>query len=55
MKNLIKASKFIDPLFIYIVLIYGLSQIYQWLFQEESIWQKFWERIQDFLGKKKFN
>jgi hypothetical protein len=51
MKNCLKVFKYIDPLFLYIVVIYGLSQIYQWLYDVESVWQTFWEKIQDLLGK----
>lgn len=51
MKNLFKVFRFIDPLFIYIVVIYCLSQIYQWLFGVESVWQAFWDEIQEILGK----
>jgi hypothetical protein len=51
MKNFLKVFKYIDPLFLYIVVIYGLSQIYQWLYDVESVWQTFWEKIMDLLGK----
>lgn len=50
-KKLLKVFKFIDPLLIYIVVIYGLSQIYQWLYDVESVWQTFWEKVLDLLGK----
>lgn len=41
---------FIDPLLIYIVAIYGLSRLYQYVFDVESVWQAFWERVQEVLG-----
>lgn len=51
MKNFKKVFKFIDPLLIYILVVYGLSQFYQWMFEVESVWQTIWERIQKVLGK----
>lgn len=52
MKSFMKVFKFIDPLLIYILVVYGLSQVYQRIFEVESVWQTFWERIQKVLGKK---
>ena len=51
MKKLLKVFDFIDPLLIYIVVIYGLSQIYQWMYDVGSVWQTFWEKVLDLLGK----
>lgn len=42
---------FIDPLLLYIVLTYGLSKIYQYVFDVESVWQTFWDRLQEVLGE----
>ena len=50
-KKLTKVLDFIDPLFIYIVGIYGLSQVYQRIYGVESVWQNFWDRIQEVLGE----
>lgn len=41
---------FIDPLLIYIVATYALSRLYQYVFEVESVWQTFWERLQGLLG-----
>lgn len=49
-KNLTKVFNYIDPLLIYIVLIYGISQVYQYIFDVESVWQTFWGRLQKALG-----
>lgn len=50
-KNLAKALVHLDPLFIYIVAAYGLGRVYQHVYDVESVWQTFWNRIQEALGK----
>lgn len=51
-KSLTKVLSFIDPLLIYIVVIYGASQVYQRVFDVESVWQTFWGSLQEALGNK---
>jgi len=53
-KNLIKIFNFIDPLFLYIVAIYGLSRIYQYVFDVNSVWQTFWDKTLEALGDNPF-
>lgn len=41
----------IDPLFMYIPLVYYLSKVYQWLDGDTiSVWQALWNRIQLIFG-----
>lgn len=49
-KNLLSC---LDPLFYYIVAIYGLSRVYQYVYDIESVWQTSWEQIQEILGERK--
>lgn len=51
-KSFIKVFNHVDPLFIYIVVIYGISKVYQFVFDVESVWQTFWGRLQETLGNK---
>lgn len=51
-KSLKRVLSFIDPLFGYIVVVYGLSRAYQRFYDVESVWQTFWDRLQGFMGKK---
>lgn len=50
-KTIIEVLQLIDPLFLNIVVVYGLSQVYQFTFGVDSVWQTFWDRIQDALGE----
>lgn len=50
-KSLAKALVHLDPLFIYIVMAYGLGRVYQYVYDVESVWQTFWNRLQEALGK----
>ncbi|CRL03989.1 CLUMA_CG017108, isoform A [Clunio marinus] len=47
--------KFCDPLFFYIIAIYGISKVYQYGYKTESVWQILWDRIQELLGDNPFN
>ena len=46
-----KVIAYIDPLFFYIVIAYGLGRIYQFVYNRDSVWQAFWDQIQLYLGK----
>lgn len=50
-KSLKNIFNFIDPLLIYIAVIYGLSRVYQSVFEVGSVWQIFWEKILATLGR----
>lgn len=45
-----KIFNHIDPLFLYIIIAYGISQLYQFVYREESVWQAFWDKIRLRLG-----
>lgn len=45
----------VDPLLLYITAAYLLGRVYQLIFNEKSVWQAAWEKIQDLLGKKLIN
>lgn len=55
LKKLLKVLNFLDPLLIYVALIYGLSKVYESIFQVESVWQGFWDKLQALLGEFFFN
>jgi fatty acid hydroxylase domain-containing protein 2 len=42
--------KFVDPLLIYIVAAYGVSEVCEFFFQVDSVWQSLWSTIQETLG-----
>ena len=46
-----KVFGFLDPLFFYIVIAYGLGRVYQFMFNTESVWQTLWKNIQLTFGK----
>lgn len=45
-----KIFNHVDPLFLYIIIAYGISQVYQFVYREESVWQAFWDKIRLRLG-----
>lgn len=48
--NVKKIFNHIDPLFLYIIIAYGISRVYQFVYNEESVWQAFWDKIRLRLG-----
>lgn len=50
-KTVIKVFNYVDVWFLYIALIYGVSKVYQFMFDVESVWQTSWDNLQVQLGK----
>lgn len=45
-----KIFNHVDPLILYIIIAYGIGRVYQYVYQEESVWQAFWDKIRLLLG-----
>lgn len=45
-----KIFNHVDPLILYIIITYGISQVYQYVYNEKSVWQAFWDKIRLHLG-----
>jgi hypothetical protein len=50
-KKFSKVLNFIDPLLIYVVVVYGLTKVCENIFAVESVWQVLWDKLQIVLGK----
>lgn len=51
MKQARRVFNYIDPLFMYIPLVFYLSKVYQWTTDDNiSVWQALWDRIQLIFG-----
>lgn len=45
-----KIFNHVDPLILYIIIAYGISQVYQYVYNEKSVWQAFWDKLRLLLG-----
>lgn len=52
-KKLIEVFNLIEPMFLYIVVVYGITQVYQFVFDVESVWQTFWDKLREILGRRR--
>lgn len=44
---------YINPIFFYYCIVYGLSKIYQCIFSTSSVWENLWNKIIDTFGDDK--
>lgn len=44
---------YINPIFFYYCIVYGLSEFYQWLFSTSNAWQYLWNKVIDTFGDDK--
>lgn len=50
--QLLHIHTYIDPIFFYLPVIYGLSKLHQWSVGDaESVWEKLWIFSQELVGK----
>lgn len=50
--QVLKVHTYIDPIFFYLPIIYGLSKFYQWSSGEvESVWERLWLKTQEIFGE----
>ena len=51
MTSLGEALAYINPFFFYYSFAFAIGKIYQWLFNAESVWENFWNKIIDVTGE----